>query len=194
MDAVRSEERVLPVTRDSALTTIAAWDFGWADLTVVWFAQLNGTEVRLIDCKAYHHTKLGDVLDDLPHADNHLLPHDAVAHELISGMARVDVFNMRGIDYEVVQRPKSINDVIDAGRRLLPRCWFDTKACKTGIEALTLYRAAYDDVKRNVSKTPVHDWTSHYADAFGVLAQGLPVSTKPFNWGGKLKYDNAGVI
>jgi hypothetical protein len=49
-------------------------------------------------------------------------------------------------------------------------------------------------VKRNVSKTPVHDWTSHYADAFGVLAQGLPVSTKPFNWGGKLKYDNAGVI
>jgi hypothetical protein len=135
MDAVRSEERVLPVTRDSALTTIAAWDFGWADLTVVWFAQLNGTEVRLIDCKAYHHTKLGDVLDDLPHADNHLLPHDAVAHELISGMARVDVFNMRGIDYEVVQRPKSINDVIDAGRRLLPRCWFDTKACKTGSEA-----------------------------------------------------------
>jgi len=194
MDAVRADKRVMPIARDSALTTIAAWDFGWADLTVVWFAQLLGTDVRLIDCRAYHATKLGDVLDDLPPADEHLLPHDATAHELISGMSRKDVFDQRGISYEVVARPKSINDVIDAGRRLFPRCWFDTDKCQTGIEALTLYRAEYDDVKRITSKTPVHDWASHYADAFGVLAQGLPTSNRPFNWGKPLQYDNVGVI
>jgi hypothetical protein len=194
MNEVHQDGRILPLQRDSALTTVAGWDFGYADLTVVWFAQLNGTEVRLVDCKAYQATKLGDIMDDLPHADEHYLPHDATAHELISGASRKEIFDQRGLAYTVVPRPKAIADVIEAGRRLLPRCWFDQSSCKVAIEALTLYRAEYDDVKRVSGKTPIHDWTSHYADAFGVLAQGLPVSTKPFNWGGPLQYDDTGVI
>jgi phage terminase large subunit len=42
-----------------------------------------------------------------------------------------------------------------------------------GIDALKLYRANYDDKRQTLSQRPIHDWTSHAADAFRYLAMGL---------------------
>jgi hypothetical protein len=63
----------------------------------------------------------------------------------------------------------------------LPRCWFDAKKCARGIEALTLYRAEYDDKRMVIKTKPLHDWTSHAADAFRYLAMTL--DTKIVNTG-----------
>ena len=49
---------------------------------------------------------------------------------------------------------------------MLPRCWFDRRKCKAGLEALKMYRADYDEKMKTLKPRPLHDWTSHAADAF----------------------------
>jgi hypothetical protein len=52
---------------------------------------------------------------------------------------------------------------------MLPRVWFDHK-CYEGIEALKQYQREYDEDKKAFRQTPRHDWTSHPADAFRMMA------------------------
>jgi hypothetical protein len=82
-----------------------------------------------------------------------------------------------------------IEDGINAVRVLIPRCWFDAQRCARGIDALRLYRAQVDERMHDPSgrpvlkPQPVHDWTSHAADAFRYLALTLDrrVSVTGFN-------------
>ena len=55
---------------------------------------------------------------------------------------------------------------------LLATCWFDQEKCKAGLEALRMYRRAWDDKAQEFRARPLHDWTSHYADAFRYFAVG----------------------
>ena len=64
----------------------------------------------------------------------------------------------------------TIGDGINAVRRILPLCVFHPR-CEEGIEALEQYRREWDDEKKAFRASAVHDWTSHYADAFRYLAQ-----------------------
>ena len=73
-----------------------------------------------------------------------------------------------------------VEDGINAARRTLPRCWFDAKRCEGGIERLRQYKAAWDDAKKCFSDRPLHDWTSHTADAFRYLCMSWrEVSSEP---------------
>jgi phage terminase large subunit len=66
-----------------------------------------------------------------------------------------------------------VEDGINAVRTIIPRCWFDARKCARGIDALKLYRSEYDDKLQALKPRPVHDWTSHAADAFRYLAMTL---------------------
>jgi hypothetical protein len=66
-----------------------------------------------------------------------------------------------------------VEDGINAVRVMLPKCWFDAAKCARGIDAMKLYRAEYDDRLQTLKPRPVHDWTSHAADAFRYLAMTL---------------------
>ena len=55
-------------------------------------------------------------------------------------------------------------------RSLLPKCWFDADKCSKGVEALKLYRSDYDEKHGVLRPKPIHDWTSHCADAFRYAA------------------------
>ncbi len=61
-------------------------------------------------------------------------------------------------------------DGINAARVLMPNVWFDKDKCSRGLEALRQYRREYDDKTRAFKERPLHDWTSHAADAFRYLA------------------------
>jgi hypothetical protein len=61
-------------------------------------------------------------------------------------------------------------DGINATRRYIDRCWFDKDKCKRGLETLTQYRREYDEKLRSFRVSPLHDWTSHGADAFRTRA------------------------
>ena len=63
-----------------------------------------------------------------------------------------------------------VQDGIQAVRQVLPRCWFDSVKCEDGIEALRQYQREYDEDKKAFRDRPRHDWCSHPADAFRMLA------------------------
>jgi hypothetical protein len=64
----------------------------------------------------------------------------------------------------------SVQDGIQAVRRMLPRCWFDADRCREGVEALRQYEREYDEDKKAFRASPKHNWCSHPADAFRMLA------------------------
>ena len=74
---------------------------------------------------------------------------------------------------------------IDAVRRLLPIMWFDAEKTKAGRAALAWYHEKRDE-KRNVGLGPEHDWASHAADAFGLMAMDYAAPDEA--WSKPLEY------
>lgn len=178
--------RVTKVRYDSAAPLYVALDLGWSDLMVCNFIQPVGTEHHFIKTMAYVQTKIGDMCADwrekVPHAiDKVVLPHDAKQHNLETGRSREDVFRSLGYDTQITPRVGDKHEGIAATRDLLAHCWFDQDECATLVEALLSYRAEYDDTKRVMKMTPVHDWSSHYADAVQTYALGRPSSFVGFD-------------
>jgi phage terminase large subunit len=86
-----------------------------------------------------------------------------------------------------------LEDGINAVRVFLPKCWFDAEKCARGIDALKLYRAEYDDKLQALRPHPVHDWTSHAADAFRYLALTLDKATLS-GFYRRIEYPQHGVV
>ena len=64
----------------------------------------------------------------------------------------------------------TVEDGINAVRRMLPLCVFHPRCEDGGISALEQYRREWDDDTKAFKANPLHDWTSHPADAFRYLA------------------------
>ncbi len=169
--------RIGDVPFNPALPVTTAWDLGVGDSTAIWFYQQNGAEVFIIDY--YEASGVGldhyvKVLKDKPYvyADDNIFPHDIRVHELSSGKSRLDILAGLGVRGRVLER-SSVESGIAAVRLLLPRCRFDKEKCAKGLEALRQYQRAWDDVRKDFQPRPLHDWTSHAADAFRYLASGI---------------------
>lgn len=167
--------RISDFPRDDLCRSFAAWDLGMGDSTTIWIASLAGKEVRLLDCIENHGQGLDWYVNWLRENKyenfQQILPHDVQVRELGTGKSRKEVLEEAGLNITVCPR-LSVADGIQAVRRLLPRCWFNPKT-KNGLNALRNYRREHDE-KRNVFyEKPLHDWSSHYADAFRYLAIGL---------------------
>tara|TARA_R110000803_G_C11985015_1_gene321196 strand:- start:2731 stop:3996 length:1266 start_codon:yes stop_codon:yes gene_type:complete len=197
IEQAEKEDRITSVPLESELDVYTSWDLGIGDATVIWAYQMIGKEIRMIN----HYEMSGEGLghyagilngwkDDLGYRfKDHFLPHDVEVRELGTGKSRLETLRELGIHVKVA--PKlSVEDGINAVRRILSRCWFDKENCAEGLRALRQYRVEYDDTRKTFRKSPLHDWTSHSADAFRYLAVSLPdrAKVKPIN------YSNAGII
>lgn len=171
------EGRIMVVRHDKRFPVYAALDLGWSDLTVAWYYQKVGTEVRVLASQAWHHTALADVVGDMRAQPwpiyQVVAPHDIKVTELGSGSSRQEVLWSLGVNH-VIAPKMSIEDGREAVRELLPRCVFDREGCGVGIEALVQYRTDYDSLLKVYGTKHVHDWCSHYADAFRYLSVSLP--------------------
>src|SRR5690606_18299298 len=112
------------------LPVVTAWDLGIGDSTAIWFAQLSGNEIRLIDY--YEASGVGfdhyaAVLARKPYVyAETLLPHDARQRELANGRTRMETMRRLGLAPNARIVPAvSLDDGINAARIVLPRCWFD---------------------------------------------------------------------
>ncbi|TXH83587.1 MAG: hypothetical protein E6Q77_04000 [Rhizobium sp.] len=168
--------RVTSVPHDPRLLTHTAWDLGMADSTVIWFIQTHGRETRVIDVVKGEGQALDWYVREIQSRGylygNHYLPHDVEVRELGTGKSRKEVLEGLGVNNIVVCPNIPLHDGIQAVRMLLPTCWFDKAKCKDGIEAMRMYRRDYDEKRQEFRTTPLHDWTSHYADAFRYFAVG----------------------
>lgn len=194
------EGRITNVPYDQHARVETWWDLGIGDSLSIWFAQRVGKEIRLIDYyensgePLAHYAK---VLAEKPYAyGDTVLPHDAKQRELQTGKSRVDALKSLGINATVLPA-SGVDDGIEQVRAMLGACWFDQKKCTRGIEALRQYRKEPAPEKTWVDKNspaykskPLHDWTSHAADAFRYGAMHKPVKRE---WKA-LEYDNRGIV
>lgn len=172
----QEQDRIGKVPYDPRLPVQTAWDLGVGDSTAIWFFQVLGQEVRIID----YHEDSGEglpyyakILDQRGYKyGDHWAPHDIQVRELGSGKSRIETAKMLGIQFRIVPN-LSIDDGINAVRNTIPRCWIDAKKCELGLQALRNYRKEFDDRRQEYKPRPLHDWSSHAADAFRYLAVGL---------------------
>jgi phage terminase large subunit len=53
---------------------------------------------------------------------------------------------------------------------MFPSVWFNASTTEPGRDALGWYHEKKSDDEREVGLGPEHDWSSHGADAFGLMA------------------------
>jgi hypothetical protein len=173
-----------------------AWDLGIRDATAIWFAQTIGREVRIIDYYEASGVDLGHYVREInsrPYVyAGHILPHDVTVKEYSTGKTRLEVLQSLGVRNITVAPSHRIEDGINSVRLFIPKCWFDESKCQRGLDALKLYRSDWDDKLQVLRPGPVHDWTSHAADAFRYLATTLD-RRAPSNFDRRIHYPNAGV-
>ena len=187
LNDLESDGRLCEITRDDLCRTYVAWDLGMGDSTALWVAQVTGQEIRILDYVENHGQGLDWYVqwlkDNRWHQAEQLLPHDVEVRELGTGKSRLEVLREAGLDVRVLPR-LSVEDGIQAVRRMLLKCWFNMPKVKQGLDCLRNYRREYDE-KRNVFyDKPMHDWASHGSDAFRYLALGMEQEStwgKPIN-------------
>jgi hypothetical protein len=174
LQRARADGRVTAVPYDPVLPVDTDWDLGVGDSTAIWFTQsLKSGEIRVID----YYESSGE---GLPHYaqvlaargytyGKHWAPHDIQVRELGSGRSRLETAATLGIRFQITPMIP-VEDGIHAARMLFPRCWFDERKCRAGLEALQHYRRDYNSRLNEFKATPVHDFASHGADGWRGLA------------------------
>ena len=161
--------QITNVPHDPNIGVETYWDLGIGDSTSIWFIQRVGKEVHVIDYLEESGKGLewySKKLKELPYAyDYHYIPHDGAARELGTGRTRQETLQEHGIRTYIVPR-QAVDDGINAVRLALPACWFDKIKCKRGIAALKNYQRKWDAKNKMFVGKPLHDWSSHAADAF----------------------------
>jgi hypothetical protein len=163
------------------------WDLGFTDDTVIWFFQVIHSRPIFFDCYAASGQKLSVYVDALHSARENYgklcppdqpfefgefyLPHDARAHSLQTGKSMQEDLLKHDVRARIVPE-LSVQDGIQATRKLLDVCCIDETKCFVGVEALRQYQREWDEDKKTFRQKPRHDWTSHYADGLRMGAIG----------------------
>ena len=181
---IRNEGRVLDIEPDLDRPVHRAWDLGVRDDTAIWWYQARGGQLLILDVMAGSGVGVEHFRDEIfqrheergwIHGDDYV-PHDAKIKEWGSGRTRVETMQSMGLNPLLVPLA-GLEDGINAVRRTLPLCVFHPR-CEPGLAALEQYQREWDDDKKAFKLNPLHNWTSHYADAFRYLAQGWKPAPK----------------
>jgi phage terminase large subunit len=183
----RKEGRIGRVSRDPVMQLRAFWDIGVRDATAIWVAQFVGREIRVID---YYEavgqplsTHLGWLRERGYKDALCVLPHDAAQADLLTATRFEDHIVAAGFEVETIanQGKGAAMKRVEAGRRLFPSIWFNEATVTAGLDALGWYHERRDE-ERNAGLGPEHDWSSHGADAFGLMCVAYETPTKRKSW------------
>lgn len=197
----RLQGRVGRVSADPLLTLRAFCDIGGtgarADAFSIWIAQFVGKEIRALD----YYEAVGQPLAAhlawmrekgyTPDKCQFWLPHDGATNDKVHSVSYESA--LRDAQYKVTVVPNqgkgAAKQRIERARRLFPSIWFDKEKCEAGLAALGWYHEKKDEA-RNIGLGPEHDWSSHAADAFGLMcvAYEEPKQQKP------IQYPKLGIV
>jgi len=177
LDLIRSKGQIKNFPIDVSQETHVAFDLGIGDSMALWFFQLVGREVHIID----YYEDSGKGLDfymkfirDKPYILGEVvLPHDANARELTTGLSRVESLRKMGLSRMRVLPRLGIDDGINAVRMTLPRCFFHEANTVRGLECLYSYQKEFNEKMQVFVNKPLHNWSSHGADAMRYLCLSL---------------------
>ena len=99
-----------------------------------------------------------------------ILPHDGVNENNVTGTRYEGHWNDAGFSVTTIKNQGKGASMmrVEAARRLFPRIWFNAETTESGRDALGFYHEKKDEA-RDVGLGPDHDWSSHGADAFGLM-------------------------
>lgn len=184
-----ADGRICKVPYTPGVAVITSFDIGWGDSTVIWFCQIVGKEIRIIDVyeasgvPLEHYVKVINSKDYI--YQSHILPHDASHNSIRTGKSIDDQLVEMGIPRKclTVLSRTDLDAGISQTRQLIAQAWFDGEKCAKGIDALKAYRYKWDEKNKVFLKTPQHDFSSDFADSLRYLAVGLsevkPLIVKP---------------
>lgn len=176
----RQENRIGHVSADPLLPISSYHDIGGAgakaDAYSIWVTQKVGREIRVLN----HYTARGQPLAH--HVSwmrengygkvEIVLPHDGLNTNNVSGKTYEQHWRDAGFQARSVpnQGTGAAKQRIEAVRRLFPRIWFDADKTEDGRMSLGWYHPKISEDERRRDMGPDHDWSSHDADAFGLMA------------------------
>lgn len=176
----KAQNRIGVIAPDPLMTLRAYWDIGGtgakADACAIWIAQFVGEQVRVLDYYEARGQELSTHAAWL-RANGYerarcILPHDGAQHDKVYRVSYESALREAGFDVPTPvpnMGAGAANARIEAVRRLFPQIWFNGATTEGGREALGWYHEKKDEV-RGIGLGPDHDWSSHAADAFGLLA------------------------
>lgn len=197
----RADGRIGRLSPDPLMSLRVFCDLGGtgakADAFAMWVAQFIGKEIRVLD---YYEavgqplaTHLQWLRDKGYEKAGIWLPHDGETQDRINDVSFEGAFKKAGYAVSVIsnQGKGAAKKRIEAARRLFPSIWFDEAKCDAGLAALGWYHEKKDD-ERGLGLGPEHDWSSHGADAFGLMC----VAYKPPQGSvlAPINYSTAGIV
>ncbi len=180
LNELRKSGHLGTVHHDSSVRVNLSADIG-LDCTAIWFFQLIGDKVNIIDY--YENTgKFADhyarILDERKRDFGYnygrfIQPHDSKKREMTSGTTFSKLFMDLGYDVKSLEREQNVDFGINNVKNILQRCYFDENKCEDGLEALQHYRREYNEELKIYMENPLHDWASHPADSFRYLCRAV---------------------
>lgn len=174
----KAENRIGNVSRDPLMTIRAIWDIGGtgakADACSIWIAQFVGREIRVLDYYEAQGQPLATHINWLREKGYGkalcVLPHDGSTNDRVHDVSFESALRQAGFEVQVIanQGKGAAKARIEAARRRFPAIWFNATTTEGGREALGAYHEKRDEA-RNIGLGPEHDWSSHGADAFGLM-------------------------
>jgi phage terminase large subunit len=207
LNQARQSGRISRVAADPLMTIRLFFDIGGtglkADAVAIWAAQFIGKEIRVLD----YYEAVGQPLathvqwmrerEYLPKRAQIWLPHDGETNDKVFDVSYASALRGLGYDVEVVknQGKGAAKQRIEAGRRHFPAMWFHEQTTQGGLDALGWYHEKKDEA-RGIGLGPDHDWSSHAADSFGLMAVCADRIFKETqgDWSKALKYDSRGIV
>lgn len=176
-DQLRKAEedgRIVSGLYDEMLPVYTWCDLGISDSFAIVYAQFAHNQWRIIDFDEFEGEYLKDAINRMKEKgytyEEHYAPHDIKVRELGAGMSRLETAEQLGVRYNIVRRPETEQEKIDALRTRFINIWFDKEKTETLLKRLRRYHKEFDE-KRGIWKAkPVHDENSHAADAMAYFA------------------------
>ena len=179
LSEAKAKGRIGNVSQDPLMTVRAFWDIGGtgakADACSIWIAQFIGREIRVLDYYEATGQPLATHVQWLK--DNGwgkalcVLPHDGETNDRVYDVSYESALNDAQFETLVIpnQGKGAAKMRIESARRLFPSIWFNEATTEAGRDALGWYHEKKSDDDRNIGLGPNHDWSSHGADAFGLM-------------------------
>lgn len=178
--AVAKEQgRIGFVAADPLMTLRAYWDIGGtgakADACAIWIVQFVGQQIRVLDYYEAVGQPLASHVEWLRGKKYEkalcVLPHDGATNDKVHQVSYESALRQAGFDVRVVPNmgAGAANARIEAIRRVFPSVCFNATTTEPGRDALGWYHEKRDEA-RGIGLGPDHDWSSHGADAFGLMA------------------------
>lgn len=197
----KADGRIGRVGPDPLMSLRAFVDIGGtgskADAFTMWIAQFVGKEIRILNYYEAVGQPLGTHLAWMRSQGYDAgkltiwLPHDGNTQDKVFDVSYASALKEAGYAVEVVpnQGKGAAMARVECARRMFPNMWFNEATTQPGLDAVGYYHEKRDET-RNIGLGPEHDWSSHGADSFGLMAivadaLGASVAAKPINYGSR---------